>query len=97
MSTYAVYVDDNFHYMDEDERYKLGDFEDCQSAIAACKRIVDGFITRKDLPCSADELYEHYLAFGEDPWIRTDDPSCTFSARIYAQERCRGLASQSGS
>jgi hypothetical protein len=27
---YTVYVDDNFHYMDESERYKLGDFDDCR-------------------------------------------------------------------
>ena len=25
---YVVYVDDNFHYMDEDERYKLGEFSE---------------------------------------------------------------------
>jgi hypothetical protein len=38
---YRVFVDDNFHYMDPDERYELGSFEDCESAVAACKRIVD--------------------------------------------------------
>ena len=41
---YTVYVDDKFHYMDEDERYKLGEFEDCAAAIAACRRIVDEFL-----------------------------------------------------
>ena len=35
---YTVFVDDNFHYMDESERYKLGEFVDCASAVAACKR-----------------------------------------------------------
>lgn len=34
---YEVYVDDNFHFMDESERYKLGAFETCEEAIAACK------------------------------------------------------------
>ncbi len=38
---YVVYVDDNFHYMDEDERYELGEFSDCASAVAACKEVVD--------------------------------------------------------
>src|SRR5437879_6107440 len=37
---YTVFVDDNFHYMDESERYKLGEFADCASAVAACKQIV---------------------------------------------------------
>ena len=23
---YTLYIDDNFHYMDEDERYKAGEF-----------------------------------------------------------------------
>jgi len=43
MANYTVFVDDNFHYMDESERYKLGDFPDCASAVAACKKIVDEF------------------------------------------------------
>jgi hypothetical protein len=29
--TYTVLVDDNFNYMDESERYTLGEFADCES------------------------------------------------------------------
>lgn len=91
---YTVYVDDNFHYMDESERYKLGEFDDCQSAVAACKRIVDEFLSTCGSPESADEMFKQYTMFGEDPWIMasSDDPDCKFSAWRYAEERCRELA-----
>lgn len=38
---YIVYVDDNFHYMDESERYCAGEFDALEEAIAKCKQIVD--------------------------------------------------------
>ena len=37
---YIVEVDDNFHYMDESERYRLGEFDSCAAAIAACKQLI---------------------------------------------------------
>lgn len=87
---YTVYVDDNFHYMDESERYRLGEFDDCAAAIAACKQIVDEFL----LPnCGkSEDLFASYTMFGEDPYILTDDPNCKFSAWGYARERVRELA-----
>lgn len=89
---YTVYVDDNFHYMDESERYKLGEFDDCQSAIAACKQIVDEFLNGCDAKSGSDEMFKQYTMFGEDPWVSSDDPGCKFSAWGYAKERCRELA-----
>jgi hypothetical protein len=87
---YTVYVDDNFHYMDESERYKLGEFDDCAAAIAACQQIVDEFLLHN---CGkGEDLHVTYLMFGEDPYIHTDDPNCKFSARDYARERVRVLA-----
>jgi hypothetical protein len=38
-------VDDNFHYMDDEDRYELGIFSTIEEAIAACKRIVDADLT----------------------------------------------------
>jgi hypothetical protein len=90
---YIVFVDDNFHYMDESERYKLGEFADCASAVAACKRIVDVYLDGCDSNLNADEMFSHYKAFGEDPWISGSDKSCRFSAWTYARERCSQLAS----
>ena len=88
--TYTVYVDDNFHYMDESERYKLGEFEDCAAAIAACKQIVDEFLLANLGRC--ENLLATYLMFGEDPFILTEDSHCKFSARDYARERAQVLA-----
>jgi hypothetical protein len=83
---YTVFVDDNYHYMDESERYKLGEFDDCASAIAACKAIVDEFLAQCG-DVSAEEALKQYLMFGEDPWIRSDDPECRFSARDYVRSK----------
>ncbi len=92
--TYSVYVDDNYHYMDEEARYKLGDFATLDDAVAACKRIVDGFLkVEVPLDITAAERYEQYTGFGPDPFIVTDDPgagSPPFSAWSYAKERCEG-------
>src|SRR5205823_728119 len=41
MSRYKVMVDDNFHYMEEDERDEFGTFSTIEEAVASCKRIVD--------------------------------------------------------
>ena len=36
--TYTVFVDDNFHYMDKDERYTHGLFETLEAAVEAAKK-----------------------------------------------------------
>jgi hypothetical protein len=86
---YTVLCDDNFHYMDEGERSAHGQYDSAEAAIAAAKAIVDRsllFIYRPGM--TADVLYDHYTDFGDDPFIRSDDPTCVFSAWTYAQERC---------
>ena len=89
---YTVYVDDNFHYMDESERYKKGDFATLDEAIAACKQMVDEFLKDEtDHDATAAERYAQYTGFGPDPFIVTDDPeagSPPFSAWSYAKQRC---------
>jgi hypothetical protein len=89
---YTVYVDDNFHYMDESERFKKGDYATLDEAIAACKRMVDEFLSDAVEPgVTAAERYAQYTGFGPDPFIVTDDPdagSPPFSAWNYAKERC---------
>ena len=41
---------------------------------------------------TAEALYQSYVAFGEDPFIVTDDENCGFSAWSYAQSRCQAIA-----
>lgn len=91
--SYTVFVDDNFHYMDESERFTFGKFTSYDAAIAACKQIVDKFLEAscKGIQPSSDALYEHYVAYGPDPFIVSNAPSTSqvpFSAWTYAREQC---------
>lgn len=90
--TYTVYVDDNYHYMDESERYTKGEFATLDEAIAVCKQMVDEFLKGETNPdATPAERYAQYTGFGPDPFIGTDDPdvgSVPFSAWNYARERC---------
>lgn len=92
---YVVMVDDNFHYMDEDERYKHGEFADADVAIEHCRQIVDEYLASAYKPgMSAIELWDSYVSFGEDPFVVcVDAPQVRFSAWEYAKERCRLLCS----
>jgi hypothetical protein len=85
-------VDDNFHYRDESERYEHGQFDTCESAIAACKRIVDEFLAdAHKAGMTAGELWQRYAGFGDAPFIATTGPQCAFSAWDYARQRCDEL------
>jgi hypothetical protein len=86
---YKVLVDDNYHCMDEDERTEQEEFDTAAQAVAACKKIVDDFLTSSYQPgMSAAALYDGYTGFGEDPFIVGGDPPCKFSAWEYARQRC---------
>gem|GEM_PF-692242 len=88
---YTVYVDDNYHHGDQTYRYKVGAFSDCEFAIAACRKIVDEFfVTHRN--ATAQDLFDSYRMFGEDPFILTKDKRCVFSAWKYAEQRCQELA-----
>ena len=89
---YTVMVDDNFHYMDESQRYELGKFDSLDEARNAAMKIVDEFLMENigDVKDS-DELIAMYSVYGEDPYILNDDPENHFSARTYARQRCKEL------
>ena len=91
---FAVYVDDNFHYMDESERYKYGDYATYRGAYAACMKIIDGSLpTTNSNGLSADELYRDYVGFGEDPFIvPVPENRTAFSGWDYAKQRCSEIA-----
>ena len=95
LKKYEVYVDDNFHFMDESERYRLGAFDTCEEAVAACKKNVDEFLEKGyKKGMSFKELYEGYIGFGEDPFIISGDEKCFFSAWNYAKKRCAELCNK---
>jgi hypothetical protein len=92
--TYRVLVDDNFHFMDEDERYTHGEYESLAEAIAACKKIVDDCLNGEYKPgMTAEALYLNYEMFGDDPWISGGD-GVPFSAWDYAKRRCAEICAQ---
>ena len=95
MPRYRVVVDDNFHYMDPDERREQGTYETVEEALATCRGIVDHSLAENYEPgVSADALYDHYVGFGDDPFIVVlggADDRAKFSAWDYAKERCRAM------
>jgi hypothetical protein len=81
--TYAVFVDDNFHYQDESERYCAGRFATAEEALAKCREIVRESVEHCRKPgMTADEIYKSYVSFGDDPFIK----GVEFSAWDYAKQ-----------
>jgi hypothetical protein len=94
MSRYKVMVDDNFHYMEEDERWEFGTFATAEQAIAACRKVVDESLVAEYRPgISADQLFERYTSFGDEPFIIAPSGAAKvdFSARDYARSRAELL------
>jgi hypothetical protein len=95
MARYKIIVADNFHYMEEDEQYEAGRYESYDVAVAACREMVDRWLARQHEPgMTAEELYDGYISFGEDPFIVALDDAPIgerFSAWNYAKERSREI------
>jgi hypothetical protein len=94
---YQVLVDDNFHYLDEKERYELGRFDSAEAAVDAARRIVDDYLQSALQPgMRADQLFAAYALFGRDPFVVGAGDDVAFSAFEYARERCRALCAAAG-
>ena len=95
MTKYQVMVDDNFHYMNEDERYTHGTFATAEEASAACRELVDKWLAAHYEPgMTPEKLYNSYVSFGEDPFVvgpPGEDMSGTFSAWDYARKRVEAI------
>jgi len=86
---YTVMVDDNFHFMDEDERYTLGTFPTKREALGASLRLVGQDLLDGDLSDkTAEDLIKGYQTGGEDPFT----VGLPFSAWDYAEELAHMLA-----
>jgi hypothetical protein len=99
---FVVFVDDNFHYMDKEERYQHGAFATWTEAVAACRRIVDEELLGMLKPSmTAEQLFAQYTFFGSDPFIVSAVSESAadrhFSAWDYARERSLALISSDGS
>jgi hypothetical protein len=94
MSGYRVMIDDNFHYMDKEERVELGVFVTAEEAVAASKEVVDASLSHLFRPeMTAEQLLEQYHLFGEDPFVlaATGVETVHFSAWDYAAQRATEL------
>jgi len=95
MLRYRVMVDDNYHYMDPDERYEQGIYDNVEDALAVCRRLVDFSLKEGYQPgMTAEALFGYYRSFGDDPFIvaiEGSDDGAKFSAWDYARERCRSM------
>ncbi len=97
--TFRVVVDDNFHYMDEDERYESATYPTVEAALEAARRIVDDYLISVHRPgMTAEQLYGYFTSFGEDPFsVGSDAKRVTFSAWDYAKGRCAEMCGPDGS
>ena len=87
---YTVCAYSSFHLMGDAEKYVLGEFGDCASAVAACKKIVDDFLLSiGESGNSPETLLEEYASSGPEPYVESDDPACWFSAADYVRRRIR--------
>jgi len=94
---YTVMVDDNFHYMDQDERWQYGTFANANEAIAACRYLVEQSLAEHYKPgMTAGELCAQYTSFGDDPFVIAPEAceKVRFSARDYASERAEAMCTQ---
>jgi len=88
---YQVFIDDNFHYADEDERLAAGSYATLEEAIVRCKEIT--IQSLKDLyeeGISPERLSAQWTMFGNDPFIVGADGPVPFSARKFiTTELCK--------
>ena len=97
-SKFQVIVEDNYHYMEDDDRRVVGTFDTYEKALAAARKIVTNSVKH----CAEDkrdagEIHACYVMFGEDAWILpTPEGVESFSGRTFAQSVAEGLADGAG-
>ncbi len=88
-----VMADDNYHYMDESERYEHGTYDTVDEALAVCRAIVEQSLKHGFTPgMTAEALYQGYVGFGDDPFIVVIDSTISLTGNTVdkAQAPFRG-------
>jgi len=95
MGKYIVKVDDNFHYMDESERYDGGSYSTLEEAIRRCEEIaIRSLEDLYEKGIDSGKLMTQWMMFGEDPFV-TGAENVPFSARDYIDEPlCQKIVSK---
>lgn len=90
---YKVIVDDNYHYMDESERYVAGSYRSLEQAVERCKEItIKSLEHLYENGMTPEKLSAQWAMFGEDPFVFGGDGSVPFSARKFiTTELCQAV------
>ena len=95
---YRNFTDDNFHFIDESERSSGGGFDTFEEALARAKELVDKSLRWERWQCEnqndPEELYDRYMDFGDDPFIKLCPKGAHFSAWEYAKTRCKEICEE---
>ena len=77
-------VDDNFAFMDLDERYCESKHETQEEAVERCKELLREEIEdlREKVGPDANTVIDYWISFGESPFVQ----GSTFSAFNYVKE-----------
>ena len=87
---YTVFAYSSFHLMGDAEKYSLGEFGDCASAVAACEKVIDDFfLSIREGASSPETLLEEYESSGQEPYIESDDPEKWYYDADYVRRRIR--------
>lgn len=89
---FIVKASDNSRFDTTESDYMYGAYMTYEEAYAKCEEIVEDFLTsNKTEGMSAEELYHHYISFGEEPYIVSVDGSecLPFPAINYAKEQVK--------
>jgi len=90
---FKVYIDDNFHCMQEDYRCEHGEYNTYEEAVEECKKIIEKNFKYYYKPgASAEEMLENYKFQGDDPFVVPEPEGKHFSAWDYADRRAEELA-----
>lgn len=77
---------------DQNPWVRIGEFDDLEEAIEACKMVVDNFLSRyRAQPASADTLIFNYLNYGSVPCINGTENLKAFELYEYLNRRCAEL------
>lgn len=87
---FIVKASDNSRFDSPENDYVYGAYLTYEEAYAKCEEIIEDFLlSNKTEGMSAEELYHHYISFGEEPYIIAIDGSecLPFSAIEYAKQQ----------
>ena len=90
---FKIFVDDNYHYMDESERYAAGSYDSLDEAVNKCKELtIKSLENLYEKGITPEKLQIQWSMFGEDPYVFGGCGAVPFSARRFVStELCKEI------